>query len=130
MDAISCIGIDPIFVEKIIAGTQGGLAMAGVQPVAVGVSNHLQSQRNISVIIGLLGDYTATLYCCHATIGRAVLYTSVTLILGFSILVLSNFLPTIYFGALTGLAILIALLAALTLLPRLILIWKPFPIPE
>ena len=43
-----------------------------------------------------------------------------------SILVLSNFLPTIYFGALTGLAMLIALLAALTLLPRIILFWKPF----
>ncbi len=39
---------------------------------------------------------------------------------------LSNFFPTIYFGVLTGLAMLIALLAALTLLPRLILLWKPF----
>jgi hypothetical protein len=72
------------------------------------------------------GDYVATLHICHATMGRAVLYTSVTIIFGFSILVFSNFFPTIYFGTLTGLAIAIALLAALTLLPRLILLAKPF----
>ena len=72
------------------------------------------------------GDYAATLRVCHANIGRAVFYTSTTVIFGFSILTLSNFLPTIYFGLLTGLAMLIAFLAALTLLPVLILIWKPF----
>ncbi len=53
-------------------------------------------------------------------------YTSVTIIIGFSILALSNFLPTIYFGLLTGLAMLIALLAALTLLPQLLIVAKPF----
>ncbi len=72
------------------------------------------------------GDYVETLRICHSNIGRAVLYTSTTIIVGFSILVLSNFLPTVYFGILTGLAMLIALLAALTLLPRLILVWRPF----
>jgi predicted RND superfamily exporter protein len=85
------------------------------------------------------GDYTATLRVCHANIGRAVFYTSTTVIFGFSILMLSNFLPTIYFGVLTGLAMLIALLASLTLLPRMILLWRPFgpgtagrtdPVPE
>ena len=73
-------------------------------------------------------DYVETLYVCHATIGRAVFYTSCTIIFGFSILVLSNFFPTIYFGVLTGLAMLVALLAALTLLPKLILVTKPFPV--
>ncbi len=71
-------------------------------------------------------DYRATLYYCHANIGRAVFYTAITIIVGFSILVLSNFIPTIYFGLLTALAMFIALLAALTLLPRLILLWRPF----
>ena len=73
------------------------------------------------------GDYVSTLKLCHANIGRAVFYTSCTIIFGFSILILSNFLPTIYFGVLTGLAMLVALLAALTLLPKLILVVKPFP---
>ena len=73
------------------------------------------------------GDYLQTLALCHANIGRAVFYTSCTIIFGFSILVLSNFLPTIYFGVLTGLAMLVALLASLTLLPKLILMVRPFP---
>ena len=72
------------------------------------------------------GDYTETLRICHTNIGRAIFYTSTTIIFGFSILTLSNFFPTIFFGVLTGLAMLIALLASLTLLPRLILLWKPF----
>ena len=75
-------------------------------------------------------DYVATMHVCHANIGRAVFYTSATIIFGFSILVLSNFLPTIHFGLLTGLAMAIALLAALTLLPKLILLTKPFGMGE
>ena len=71
-------------------------------------------------------DYASTLYYCHANIGRAVFYTAITIIIGFSILVMSNFIPTIYFGLLTAFAMFIALLAALTLLPKLILMFRPF----
>ncbi len=72
------------------------------------------------------GEYIKTMHYCHANIGKAVFYTAITIIIGFSILVLSNFIPTIYFGLLTALAMCIALFAALTLLPKLILVWKPF----
>jgi len=71
-------------------------------------------------------EYIKTLHLCHGSIGYAMYYTSVTIIIGFSILVLSNFLPTIYFGLLTGLAMLIALFASLTLLPQLLVVFKPF----
>jgi predicted RND superfamily exporter protein len=71
-------------------------------------------------------DYIKTMYYCHGSIGYALYYTSVTIILGFSILAFSSFLPTIYFGLLTGLAMLIALLASLTLLPQLLITFKPF----
>ena len=72
------------------------------------------------------GDYEQTLYVCHANIGKAVFYTTMTIVFGFSILVLSNFIPTIYFGVLTALAMFIALLSALTVLPKLILLARPF----
>ena len=49
-----------------------------------------------------------------------------TIIFGFSILVLSNFIPTIYFGVFTGIAMLLAMISVLTLLPKLILVVKPF----
>lgn len=71
-------------------------------------------------------NYIQALYRCHESIGHAMYYTSVTIIIGFSILVLSNFIPSIYFGLLTGLAMFIALIAALTLLPQLIVVFKPF----
>ena len=71
-------------------------------------------------------NYIKTLHKCHGSIGYAMYYTSVTIIIGFSILVLSNFLPSIYFGLLTGLAMFIALFAALTLLPQLLVVIKPF----
>ena len=71
-------------------------------------------------------DYELSLYRSHDSIGRAIFFTSITIIFGFSILVLSNFVPTIIFGLLTGLAMLIALLAVLTLLPKLIISFKPF----
>ncbi|MGD9053297.1 MAG: MMPL family transporter, partial [Desulfobacterales bacterium] len=70
--------------------------------------------------------YISTVHRCHGSIGRALYYTSLTIISGFLILTLSNFIPSIYFGLLTALAMSIALLAALTLLPQLIIIFKPF----
>ncbi|HUT30257.1 MAG TPA: MMPL family transporter [Sedimentisphaerales bacterium] len=70
--------------------------------------------------------YLPTMHRCHASIGHAMYYTSVTIIIGFSILALSNFIPTIYFGLLTSLAMLIALIAALTLLPQMLILIKPF----
>ena len=72
------------------------------------------------------GNYMKTLYRCHNSIGHAMFYTSITIIIGFSILVFSNFWPTIYFGLFTSLAMLIALIASLTLLPQLLVVFKPF----
>ena len=71
-------------------------------------------------------DYNQTLEKCHNTVGVAILNTSITIVFGFSILVLSNFIPTIYFGVFTGIAMMLAMISVLTLLPKLILILKPF----
>jgi predicted RND superfamily exporter protein len=70
-------------------------------------------------------DYTATMYRCHNSIGRAMYYTTVTVVVGFSTLTLSNFNPSIYFGVLTVIAMVAAVLGALLLLPRLIILFKP-----
>ena len=70
-------------------------------------------------------NYSESIKICHGSIGKAMYYTSSIIIIGFSILSLSNFIPTIYFGLLTGLAMLAALLASLTLLPALLMIFKP-----
>jgi predicted RND superfamily exporter protein len=69
-------------------------------------------------------DYWAAVRRCHKTVGRAMYYTSITIMLGFSILALSQFIPTIYFGLLTGFAMLVALLANMTLLPVLLVTFR------
>ena len=72
------------------------------------------------------GDYWQAARESHNTIGRAMYYTSITVMFGFSILAFSNFMPTIYFGLLTGFSALVALLANLALLPLIIIFFKPF----
>ena len=73
-----------------------------------------------------LKEYKKTIKKCHSTVGVAILNTSITIVFGFSILVLSNFIPTIYFGVFTGIAMLLAMTSVLTLLPALLLVFRPF----
>jgi len=70
-------------------------------------------------------DYLATMYRSHASIGRAMLYTTVIITAGFSVLSLSNFVPTVYFGLFTGFAMVAALVADLTVLPKLLVMLRP-----
>jgi predicted RND superfamily exporter protein len=70
-------------------------------------------------------DYIATMYRCHGSTGQAMYYTSITIVLGFSILALSNFNPSVYFGLLTASAMFAALMGALLLLPQLLITFKP-----
>lgn len=94
--------------------------------IGISVDNGIHYIYRFREEYALTHDYVETLHVCHSNIGKAVFYTTMTIIFGFSILVFSNFIPTIYFGVLTASAMFIALLAALTVLPKLILLWKPF----
>ena len=71
-------------------------------------------------------DYKKTIRVCHETVGKSIVIAALTIIFGFSILVLSNFNPTINFGILIGIAIFAALILSLTIMPLLLLITKPF----
>ncbi|MFP6581331.1 MAG: MMPL family transporter [Candidatus Hydrogenedentota bacterium] len=71
------------------------------------------------------GSYTESMYRTHNSIGRAMFFTTICIIAGFSLLTMSNFIPSIYFGIFTSLAITVAFLASVTLLPLLLIAWKP-----
>ena len=71
-------------------------------------------------------NYKKTIEICHRSVGKAIVNASLTIVFGFSILILSNFIPSIYFGIFTGLAMLTAMTLVLTLMPQLIAIIKPF----
>ena len=94
--------------------------------VGIAVDNTIHYIHRLRQEFQIDGNYIDSVHRCHGSIGYAMYYTSVTIIIGFSILILSNFIPSIYFGLLIGLAMFIALIAALTLLPQLLIVFKPF----
>tara|TARA_A100001011_G_scaffold399825_1_gene510403 strand:- start:485 stop:2935 length:2451 start_codon:yes stop_codon:yes gene_type:complete len=94
--------------------------------IGIAVDNSIHYIYRFKEEFSVLKDYKTTIKTCHSTVGKAILNTSITIVFGFSILVLSKFIPTIYFGIFTGLAMLLAMVSVLTLLPSLILFIKPF----
>jgi len=131
---LAAIGIVPTLVAAtVILGTMGWLGIPldimtitiAAISIGIGVDNTIHYTHRVREEFATDGDYWAAVERSHGSVGRAIYYTSITVTLGFSILVLSNFIPTIYFGLLTGLAMLIALIANLTLLPLLIVQFKP-----
>lgn len=98
--------------------------------VGMGVDNSIHYIHRFRHELQWDGNYIAAMHRSHQTIGRALTYTAVTVIMGFSILALSNFIPSIYFGLLTSLAMAAAMVGSLTLLPALILLFKPFKSDE
>lgn len=94
--------------------------------IGIGVDDTIHYVHRFGVEFQRDRDYIATMHRCHLSIGKAMYYTSLIIILGFAILMLSNFRPSVYFGVLTGAAMLATLLGNLLLLPKLILVFKPF----
>ncbi|NVK37949.1 MAG: RND family transporter [Gammaproteobacteria bacterium] len=94
--------------------------------IGIAVDDTIHYIHRFTEEFAVVKNYQKAVENCHGSIGKAVYYTSLTVIVGFSILALSNFIPTIYFGLLTGLAMLIALVLVLTLLPRMLIVFKPF----
>ena len=133
--AISFIGVVPNFIAAFfILGIIGLLGIPldmmtitiAAITIGIAVDNSIHYIYRFKEEFKKLKSYNKTLDRCHNTVGIAILNTSITIVFGFSILVLSNFIPTIYFGLFTGMAMLLAMISVLTLLPRLILTIKPF----
>ena len=132
---LSLIGVIPNFIAAFfILGIIGLLSIPldmmtitiAAITIGIAVDNSIHYIYRFKEEFENLKNYSETINICHSTVGRAILNTSITIVFGFSILVLSKFIPTIYFGIFTGLAMFLAMLSVLTLLPSLILLIKPF----
>ena len=132
---ISFIGIVPNFIAAFfILGIIGSLRIPldmmtitiAAITIGIAVDNSIHYIYRFKEEFQKINNYNKTLDRCHSTVGVAILNTSITIVFGFSILVLSNFIPTIYFGVFTGIAMLLAMISVLTLLPKLIITFKPF----
>ena len=132
---ISLLGVVPNFIAAFfilgIIGIMGipldmmTITIAAIT-IGIAVDNSIHYIYRFKEEYAELKDYKKTIKLCHSTVGVAILNTSITIVFGFSILVFSNFIPTIYFGIFTGIAMLLAMISVLTLLPSLILVTKPF----
>ena len=131
---LSVVAIVPnIFAAGFVIGLMGWIGLPldlmsitiAAIAVGIGVDNAIHYIVRYRIEHAKDGDYEASVFRSHATIGKGIYFTNLTVIIGFSILVLSSFTPTIYFGLLTALAMLAALLANLILLPRLLVVFKP-----
>ena len=134
---LALIGVIPNFIAAFfVLGTIGLLRIPldmmtitiAAITIGIAVDNSIHYIYRFKEELKQTGNYERTVKLCHSSVGVAILNTSITIIFGFSILVLSNFIPTIYFGFFTGLAMLFAMISVLTLLPALILIIKPIKI--
>jgi uncharacterized protein len=132
---LSFIGVVPNFIAAFfILGIIGLLGIPldmmtitiAAITIGIAVDNSIHYIYRFKEEFKKINNYNRTLDRCHSTVGIAILNTSITIVFGFSILVLSNFIPTIYFGVFTGIAMLLAMISVLTLLPKLILTLKPF----
>ncbi len=132
---LSLIGVVPNFIAAFfILGIIGMLEIPldmmtitiAAITIGIAVDNSIHYIYRFKEEFNKINDYKKTIKTCHSTVGVAILNTSITIVFGFSILVLSKFIPTIYFGVFTGLAMLFAMISVLTLLPSLILVFKPF----
>ena len=93
--------------------------------VGMGVDNCIHYIHRFRKEFAVDKNYSEAMYRSHGSIGRAMYYTTLTVVVGFSMLTLSNFTPSIYFGVLTVMAMLAAVMGALLLLPKLILTFEP-----
>ena len=132
---LSLIGVVPNFIAAFfILGIIGLLGIPldmmtitiAAITIGIAVDNSIHYIYRFKEEFNNLKDYNKTIDVCHSTVGKAILNTSITIVFGFSILILSKFIPTIYFGIFTGIAMLLAMISVLTLLPTLILLVKPF----
>ncbi len=133
--SLSLIGIVPnLLAASFVLGLMGLIKLPldmmtiTIAAIAIGIAvdNSIHYIYRFREEYNMTKNYNESVYKSHDSIGRAIFFTGVTIIFGFSILVMSNFIPTIIFGLLTGLAMFIALIAVLTLLPKLLITFKPF----
>jgi predicted RND superfamily exporter protein len=131
---LALIGIVPnILAALAVLGLMGWLGIPldmmtitiAAVSVGIGVDNTIHYIHRFKQSYPSFNNYRQTMTYCHGSIGRAMYYTGFTVVAGFSLLVLSNFIPTIYFGLLTSLAMCLALAGALTLLPQLLILFRP-----
>ena len=126
---LTAIGMVPnLLAAGVVLGSMGWMRIPldimtiTVAAISVGmaVDNTIHYIHRFKIEFKETGSYQKAMVNSHKTIGRAMFYTSLTIVLGFMVFITSNFNPSVYFGFFVSLAMIMALLGALTLLPTIV----------
>lgn len=132
--SLAVIGIIPNFLAAgAVIGTIGLIGIpldvmtvtVAAVSIGMGVDNTIHYIHRFKKEFAVSKNYLESTKRTHATIGRALFYTSITIVLGFLVLSTSNFSPTIFFGIFTSLSMVMAVIGSLVLLPVLLIKLKP-----
>ena len=134
---LALLGMVPNFLSAgAVIGTIGllGIPLDVMTVTVAAVSVGMGVDNTIHYIFRFKKEYSASKNYLtaskntHTTVGKALLYTSLTIIFGFLSLTISNFNPTVYFGLFTALAMIMAVISSLVLLPALLIKLKPLKV--
>ena len=93
--------------------------------IGIGIDNAIHYISRFKTELLVDGDFVSSMYRAHNSIGVSMFYTAATVAIGFVVLILSHFIPSIYFGIFMAIAMLSAVIVNLTLLPKLLITFKP-----
>ena len=93
--------------------------------IGIGIDNAIHYISRFKTELLVDSDFVSSMYKAHSSIGVSMFYTAATVAIGFLVLIFSNFIPSIYFGIFMAIAMLSAVIINLTLLPKLLIIFKP-----
>jgi len=125
---VNMVPISVIFGIMGVAGIPLDMMSITIASIALGttVDNTIHYLYRFRDELARDGDYIASMHRAHGTIAFGMFYYSLATIVGFLVLVTSNFIPTLIFGLLTVIVLLVAIVSDLLFSPLLVVFFKPF----
>jgi len=125
---VNLVPISVIFGIMGVAGIPLDMMSITIASIALGITvdNTIHYYYRFREEVARDGDYIASMHRAHATIAFGMFYYSLATIVGFLVLVTSNFIPTLIFGLLTVIVLLVAIVSDLLFSPLLVVLFKPF----
>ncbi len=129
---VNLVPISVVFGIMGVANIPLDMMSITIASIALGITvdNTIHYYYRFREEVGIDGDYMASMHRAHDTIAFGMFYYSIATIIGFLVLVTSNFIPTLIFGLLTVIALLVAIVSDLLFSPLLVLIFKPFGVKK
>lgn len=130
--SVNIVPVSVIFGIMGVAGIPLDIMSITIASIALGITvdNTIHYFYRFREELARDGDYIASMHRAHQTIAFGMFYYSLATIVGFLVLVTSNFIPTLIFGLLTVIVLLVAIVSDLLFSPLLVVFFKPFTLKK